>query len=58
MFTVGNLCDFFESLPRFDMNGFDLQNEVSKRLRSKSNDPIGGQLEEYYKAEAPRYLFA
>lgn len=53
MFTVGNLCDFFESLPRFDMNGFDLQNGISKRLRSKSNDPIGGQLEEYYKAEAP-----
>lgn len=53
MFTIGNLCDFFESLPRFDMNGFDLQEEVSKRLRNKSNDPIGGQLEEYYKAEVP-----
>lgn len=48
MFTVGNLRDFFESLPRFDMYGFDLRESVLKRLRGDDDKPIGGQLYTYY----------
>lgn len=53
MFTIGNLRDFFESLPRFDMYGFDLREAVLKRMRGDDDKPIGGQLDTYYSGEAP-----
>lgn len=53
MFTIGNLRDFFASLPRFDMYGFDLREAVLKRMRGDDDKPIGGQLDTYYSGEAP-----
>lgn len=48
MFTVGNLRDFFASLPQFDLNEFPLCKDVVKRIKGNDDDPISTTLESYY----------
>lgn len=48
MFTIGNLRDFFESLPRFDLNGFPLCADVVKRIKGNDDDLISTTLDPYY----------
>lgn len=48
MFTVGNLRDFFASLPQFDLNEFPLCKDVVKHIKGNDDDPISTTLESYY----------
>ena len=48
MFTVGNLRDFFASLPQFDLNEFPICKDVVKHINGNDDDPISTTLESYY----------
>lgn len=48
MFTVGNLRDFFASLPQFDLNEFPICKDVVKHIKGNDDDPISTTLESYY----------